>query len=376
MRELMTFPTNELLEEHEVVVSITQLIESTPFEIDKKQIQFQNLVKEVKSELTKNYSEEVMKKIMDQLKPFMENHDGFWRSVSGSLAFYATPKELYYYRLSVPVANYATVSKKPLVLPLIENFQFISDYHLLCLNHDHIKLFRGRQTKIEEIELPEEAPTTIDIALGDNEFTGGELNVDSYNGGPIGGMHHGHNEKSHEVQIDQVNYFRAVDKYILENFTKKEGLPLLVFGLPENLADFYRLSKNPDLSEEKIEASPAQLSNNEIEEKTAKIVKETIDKRFNAMRNQFTETTPEFKLGAQYGDLAFSSVEGKIDYLLLEKGYEVKGYIDENGRYHEGSEDLYVNQLAQNVLGAKGKVYVLDNERMPASEGLAAVLRY
>ncbi|GEK91547.1 baeRF6 domain-containing protein [Alkalibacterium kapii] len=375
MKELFTFPTDELLEEKEVVVSISLNSESNSFETEANQIQFQNLLKEAKEKLCEKYDEKFCESLLEKVDGLRENTD-FWRKMTESVVIYITPQNVYFYRLSVPISTGTVVSDQPYILPLITNFQYISYYHLLCLNHDKFRLFNGRGSKVQEVELPDDAPTTLTEALGD-ELTGGKLNVGSYGDGAGQGMFHGHNEKSGEVEIDQINYFRVVDKYIYDNFSKPTELPLVLFALPENIADFEKISKNEFLDETKVEASPAQLSNQEIQDKTSEVVDEIVNRRYHSLVKRYEETTPEYKLDAQYNDLAMASIQGKIDTLLLENHYQVRGRIDENGQYHEGTEmNIYVNQLVHNVLKANGKVYVLEKASMPSDTGIAALLRF
>ncbi|HAJ69749.1 MAG TPA: hypothetical protein DCO62_00760 [Alkalibacterium sp.] len=375
MKELFTFPTDELLQEKEVVVSISLNSESNSFDTEANQIQFQNLLKEAREKLCEKYDEKFCETLLDKVEGLRNNTD-FWRKITESVVIYITPQDVYFYRLSVSINTGTVVSDQPYILPLISNFQYVSYYHLLCLNHDKFRLFNGRGDKAQEIDLPEDAPKTLTDALGD-ELTGGELNVADYAGGAGTGMFHGHNEKSNEVEIDQVNYFRIVDKYVHENFSKPTELPLVLFALPENIADFEKISKNEFLDETKVEASPAQLSNNDIQDKTSKVVNEIVNKRYKSLVERYEETTPEYKLGAQYNDLAMASVQGKIDTLLLENHYQVHGRIDENGQYHEGTEtNIYVNQLVHNVLKTNGKVYVLEKASMPSDTGIAATLRF
>lgn len=377
MQELLTFPTDELLKEYEVVVSISLNNESNAVEIEANQIQFQNLLKEAKTKLCELYDEKYCNTLLEKVKPLVD-HSDFWRQMTQSVVFYVTPDEVYYYRLSVPIHTGTVVAEQPYVLPLIANFQYVSYYHLLALNHDKFSLYNGRRNKLQEIDLPEEAPDTLTKALGD-ELTGGELNVGSYNGseGNSGGVFHGHNEKSNEVEIDQENYFRKVDKYVYEHYSKPTELPLVLFALPKNIADFERLSKNEYLDETRIEASPSQLSFNEIQSHTSEVVDEIINRRYKKLVEKFNETTPEYRLEAQYNDLGMASIQGKIDVLLIEDDYQVHGELDENGQYQESTETKkYVNQLVHNVLKTKGDVYVLEKASMPSDTGIAATLRF
>ncbi|WP_028273776.1 hypothetical protein [Atopococcus tabaci] len=375
MQELLTFPTEELYQENQVYLTICQETHSTPINSDRDRIQFDNLLKEAEEKVCNKYDEKLCEQLLAQIKDLRDQPD-FWGVGDGSYVIYATPEEVYYYRLDIPVKDEVMVGDKPNVLPLIENFQYVTYYHLLALTKEKFKLFNGRRYSLEEIDLSqdEDAPTDLNKALGD-ELTGGELNSAGYGAGG-GHVYHGHNETNAEKEIDMENYFRVVDKYVWEHYSKPTELPLVVFALPENQAEFRKLSKNKYLDEVTIEHSPAQASNKEIQEKTAETIREIVDKRHRDLIARFEETAPKFKLDAQYEDLAFSSVQGKIDYLLVEKGYEVPGSIDENGQYTEGPVDGYVNQLAWNVLRANGKVYVLETEDMPSSVHIAAVLRY
>lgn len=377
MQELFTFPTKELLEEFEVVVSISLNSESNNIEFEANQIQFQNLLKEAKGKLSEKYDEKKTNAFLEKVQGLVD-HTDFWRRMSQSAVFYITPNHVYFYRLSIPIHSGTVVSNQPYVLPLIANFQYVSYYHLLAINHDKFSLYNGRRNKLQQIDLPEDAPDTLMKALG-NEFSGGEINVADSSGGDGGlGVIHGHNEMSDEKQIDQVNYFRAVDSYVYENYSKATGLPLVLFALTQNISDYDKLSKNEFLDKDtRIEASASQLSFNDIQDKTSEVVDDIINRRYKKLVDKFKETTPEFRLEAQYNDLAMASIQGKIDTLLLEDNYQVNGTIDENGQYKEGPEtNLYVNQLVHNVLNTNGNVYVLENATMPSDAGIAATLRF
>lgn len=375
MKELFAFPTDEIMKSDEVYLSISLNAQANAFETEANQIQFQNLLKEAKEKICDVYDEKTCDTFLEQIKD-LRNDSDFWRRASESIVFYVTQTEAFFYRLGAPVKNEVVLSEQAYVLPLIPNFQYVSYYHLLGLNHDKFTLYNGRGAQLQEIPLPEDAPTDLEKALG-KELTGGELNTADYNGSVGQGMFHGHNEKSNEVQIDQNNYFRAVDKYVYENYSKPTELPLVLFALPENISDFEKISKNPHLDETKVEGSTAQLSSAQIQDKASEVVTEIIDRRYKALVEKFNETTPEFRLEAQYNDLAMASIQGKIDTLLIEDHYQVHGVIDENGQYKEGAEiNAYVNQLVQNVLKTNGKVYILDKASMPSDTGIAATLRF
>ena len=377
MQELLTFPTVELKQETAVCATFMMEVEKSPFLADKDLIQFQNLVKEAKKRVLEENEEDVWKKMYDQIEN-LDKRQEFWRERSGGIVIYLSPDYCYYYTIGTDIENAVIVSKKPNILPVVEDFQFLNHYQLLCLNADSFKLFNGRGYTLQEIELPEDAPDTLTKALGD-ELTGGELNVTGRGGTSRGqaiGMFHGHNEKSREVEIDQTNYFRAVDNYVYSHYSKETELPLVLFALPENQSVFRELSNNRFLSEECVEKSSAQLNNQQIEEEAKNVATEVVQKRHKKLLEDFQETPPSLRLESQFSDLAMASVEGRIDYLMIEDEYNVKGRIDENGEYREGPENNYLNDLAWNVIQTNGRVYILDRMDMPSSESILAGLRY
>lgn len=377
MQELLTFPTDELKHQKETTATLTIDVQVSPFNAEKDMIQFGHLLKEAKERVLEDAGEEVWAKMSKQID-HLEKKSDFWRNHSGGMIFYLTADECYYYQLSSEVGHSCFVSDQPNVLPLLREFQFVNHFQLLCLNNDGFQLFNGRGAKIEKIELEEDTPDTLTKALG-TELTGGELNVGSYGGAQTAGgvgMFHGHNEKSREVEIDQENYFRIVDEYIYEHFSKVTTLPLVLFALPENETVFRKLSINQFLSEESIKKSPVSLTDQEIESETDALTKQVTEKRLRKLLETFEETIPSLRLEAQHQDLAMASVEGRIDYVMIEQNTVVKGMIDENGQFESGPRNDFLNQLAWNVLNANGRVYVLDRMEMPSSETILAGLRY
>lgn len=242
MQELLTFPTEELYQENQVYLTICQETYSTPINSDRDRIQFDNLLKEAEEKVCNKYDEKLCEQLLAQIKD-LRNQPDFWGVGDGSYVIYATPEEVYYYRLDIPVKDEVMVGDKPNVLPLIENFQYVTYYQLLALTREKFKLFNGRRYSLEEIDLSqdEDAPTDMNKALGD-ELTRGDQNLSGH-GATVGsgGVFHGQNDTNAEKEIDMENYFRVVDKYVWDHYSKPTELPLVVFALPENQAEF-RLS--------------------------------------------------------------------------------------------------------------------------------------
>lgn len=370
MKQLSKFPNEELLRAEGPFVTIYQSVELSPPNAEAEQLKFKNQVKNAQTQVKNECVGPTCEGLLNQLDQ-VPNDKRFWSVNKGSVAFFFTPSETYYYRLQTQLKDLIEFGERPTILPIIEEFQYIENYYLLCLSNREFKLYRGILDRVEAVDLPEDAPTTLEIALGDEITRGKQLNT----GGPSGVIH-GVNEKSDELDIDQENYYRAVDKYVFENYSRPQQLPLVLFALPENQAVFRNLTKNNFLRENKIEASSAQLNENEIQKEVNKLINQLLTERHSEIIQRYEETTPQYKLGDQYQDLTSASLEGRIELLFIEKDAEIKGSIDENGQLgYEGNEN-FLNQLALNVLATGGKVYVLDRAQMPGLKDVAAILRY
>lgn len=370
MKQLSKFPNEELLNAQGPFVTIYQSVEMTPPNTESEQIKFKNQVKNAKEQVKHECTGATCDGLLAQLDS-VPNDKGFWSVNRGSVAFFFTPDETYYYRVNTPLNDMVDFGNHPNVLALVEEFQYIENYYLLCLNNHDFKLYRGILDRVEPVDLAEDAPNTLEKALGDELVRGSQLN----SGGGSGSVH-SMNEKSDELDIDQENFYRVVDKYVFEHYSRPEQLPLVLFALTENQAAFRNISKNNFLRDNRIEASPAQLNDKDIQKEVEKLIKQLLTQRHSETINRYEETTPQYKLGDQYQDLTMASLEGRIESLFIEKNADIKGTIDEDGQLKQGEEGNFLNQLALNVMNTKGKVYVLDRAQMPGLKDVAAILRY
>lgn len=375
MIKLTAFPAKELEQVDKLFVTIALELHATSLSSDKDRIQLNNLLEEAKKKIDAECKKDEAKQLLEQIDR-AKLDDVELVTYRGGLALYITEEEVYYYHLGIPVANLVTVGKAPNLTPIIENYQYTNQYHVLILNREDIRLFEGDATSVKEIAFDDEdAPKTLNDALG-NELTGRSGNSGAY--GATGGGeqgYHGHNETSHEKDIDRENYFRIVDNYIHDNYSSALDLPLILYALSENQAVFRELSKNSYLVEEGIEESGANANFNTIQEKALSKNIEIVKKEQETMFNRFRETTPKFRIDNQLDDLSMSAVEGRIEELLVNKGFTQKGTITDSGSYEEDDRD-FVKQLITKVTVAKGKVYIVPDDDMPEGINLSARLRY
>lgn len=160
-----------------------------------------------------------------------------------------------------------TISKYPDLLSILRE-QPNKMYYLLALEETSFRLFKIVDKTVAPVKLDADAPTDLVETLG-SEKRGGELNLIGQGGSTT---FHGHNETSKEKQIDLERYYREINKYLVE--TIDLTVPIVLMGLPKNLALFKRISEKLSLSEIQISKSPTDLTNAQIEKTTSNEISE------------------------------------------------------------------------------------------------------
>ncbi|WP_086348164.1 hypothetical protein [Candidatus Enterococcus clewellii] len=343
-------------------------------DISKDILAFKNLAKAAKIRFEKRFADfdwaPFQKKIND-----LEADAAFWRNTTKSITIIFTQDETFLYRLNVPVDNQYYVGKKPYLLGIIKDQQFTYDYYLLALNRDSMSLYLVEGPNVTAVTLPEDAPTDLVSALGD-ELTGGNLNYTTgsgsgYNGsGKEGVTYHGVSTKDEEVEIDWVNYYQAIDAYFKDTFENPKKLPIFLYALPENQTMFKKIAKNPYLNTNvAVSASPAQVSIKEI-----KLGAEKISQELEKLETDSYNELLDKKFVDQLVDIVPAASEGRLSHFFI----ATSNFVNETTEMSslEFDRRKLLNNTAYAVIQTGGKVFVLDQQAAPDEKSLAGILRY
>lgn len=336
-------------------------------DVEKDQIKFKNFAKESKRRFEKKFPDhdwQVIQKKVDQLLA----DASFWRSATTSVAVILTEKDLFIHRLSIRVDDQYYVGDRPYLLAIIKNAQFNYSYYLLALNRDSMKLYEAENKKLTEIELPEDAPTDIKKALGE-ELTGGSINF-SAGGSAENGAFHGVNSKDEEVEIDWINYYQAVYNFVRDFLSSRKKMPLYLFALPENQTVFKKVAKNSNYDASvAVSASPAQLSLKALQEGCGKIDEELAAKEIKEYNDLLNR-----KFVDQRVDIIQSAGLGKVSHLFIATSNLLDGFGEDPDLEYDRRQIL--NDISWDVIKNSGEVFILDQKDAPDEKSLVAVLRY
>ena len=346
-------------------------------------ILFKNLVKKLEESLRMNSSQREALQLLEQFNVLTDDRE-FWNHSLDGLAILAAKDFFRIYKLQHPVAKIAIVADSFHLKPLMRTLQSIDRYQVLGLNQQEIKLFEGNRDTLDEIELSPDVPRTLKEALGD-ELTDSYLNFRSPGGvrGSQTAVYHGHGGKKEEVAIDAERFFRAVDKGILEHYSRPSGLPLILAALTEHHHLFNKVSTNPFLLKESIDVHPDSLASiDELRERAWKLMEPSYLARQEALVEQYGNAKSRELACDDLKQVARAVAEGKVATLLIEDHHQVPGRLNETTGEIEFEDldhpeiDDVTDDLGALALKMGGQVVILPAEQMPTDTGIAAIYRY
>lgn len=343
-------------------------------------IRFRNLVRDIEESLGRRYADQEAEQLLAPLAALAKDED-FWTCTLDGLAVLAAPGLFRVYRLQRPVPELAVVADTFHTKPLLRILQSADRFQMLGLTRDRIRLFQGNRDAVDEVEPAPGVPRTLTDALGE-EVTDPRLTVSSYGGAQGPAMRHGHGGRKDQVELDAERFFREVDKAVTEQHSKPSKLPLLLVALSENQSVFRRVSRNPWLMADGVDANPDALSLDELRARAWKIVEPQYLSRLRTFVDRFQEARGKGLGTDDAAQAAEAGVTGRIEALLVEADRQLPGKIDTGTGAVQWDEledpevDDVLDDLAALAAEHGGDVVVVPAERMPTDTGLAAIYRY
>jgi hypothetical protein len=343
-------------------------------------IRFGNLVKEIEQSLRRRYGSQELEPLIDPFQALAAN-ESFWNCTLDGLAVLAAPGLFRVYRLQRPVPELAIVADSFHTKPLLRVLQSADRFQILGVTREKIRLFEGNRDAVDEVEPAPGVPRTLTDALGE-EVTDPRLTVSSYGGTQGPAMRHGHGGRKDQLELDAERFFRLVDRAITEQHSKPAKLPLLLVALGDNQAIFRRVSNNPWLMAEGIDANPDALSRDELRGLAWKAVEPHYLSRLRGFVDRFNEARGKGLGTDDAAQAAKAAVAGRVETLLVEADRQLPGRIDiatgalESAELADPDVDDVLDDLASLAARQGGEVIVVPAERMPTDTGLAAIYRY
>jgi hypothetical protein len=346
-------------------------------------IRYRNLLTEMENSLRQKYPTREVRTLLEKFQSLARDAN-FWKHRTDGLAILGSAETFQLFELQRPVKTLLVIADSFHTKPLLRALQAADRYQILGLNRHEAKLYEGNRDKLDEVELADAVPATIEEALG-AELTEPHTTVASYGMGAGGGglaMHHGHGQKKDEVETDNDRFFRAIDRAILAHHSRPTGLPLMLAALPEHHDLFHKVSHNPFLMSDGIMMNPDALDLDQLRAEAWRIVEPAYLHRLAKMSDDFQLARSRDLGSDNLAQIAEAATAGRVATLLIEDDRQIPGRIDRaTGQVQPADlSDLEVDDmlddLAEIALRMKGEVVVVPAERMPSKSGVAAIYRF
>jgi len=374
------FPDEIIYENTYPCISLYQPTHRYSPDNKKDPILYKDLLGKITHTLEKNYRKNNLESLLKPFYQIGEDKD-FWNNTLEGTAILCNPKRCIVYRLNTSVPALSLVSESFHIKPLIRFYQSMDRFHLLGLSQSDLVLYEGNKYGIEKIPFDPGTPTTIDEVLGD-EHPQSYLSHGSHGKTEGTAMYHGHGGKKDAIEDDIERFFRYVDRFILDNYSRKQNLPLILVSLAEHYGMFKKISQNPNLVPRIIKDSYKALDEDKMLDEALKIMEVLYKEKIEHIIESYKNAEASLQGSGDLEQVAMAAVEGKVDTILIGAEKMIPGKIDDmTGKIVYGDKkdpdfDDVLDDLAESVIKKKGKVLVLPGDDMPVSTGVAAIYRY
>lgn len=343
-------------------------------------IRFRNLVKTMEQSLRQKYPDREIEPLLAPYRALAEDNE-FWNNAFDGLAVLGAQGLFRIYRLQRTPVELAVVADSFHTKPLMRILQSADRYQILGVNRHEVRLFEGNRDQLDEIDLAAGVPRSLDEALHRDierdraTRTHGRVK-------PAMGLHGRGDVKQDAVDADTEHFFRAVDRAVLEHYSRPSGMPLLLAALPEHHHLFRKVSRNPHLAAEAIDVNPEALSIDALRQRAWQLVQPHYLERLAGLIDAFGAAKAKGQSTDNLAEATKAAVAGRIATLLLEADREIPGRIDVStgavtlDELDNPEVDDLLDDLGEYVLKSGGEVIVVPAERMPTTTGLAAIYRF
>ncbi len=361
-------------------VSIYQNTHKLSSEIEQDLISFKNHLKTVEGLLLNKYDDDVVEAILQPLRNLKEIKT-FWDNNTNAFALFASQKNYVVIRLNNDVIEKAIVADSFHKKPLIRHFQTGGAFDVLTINRESFALYTCTQDVCHKVEFEEGVPIKKEEVLGtlDEE---GYLSHASYNGASKEPMYHGHEDSRNVTEVDTERYFRYVDHFINDTYSKATNRPLVLWALPEHQGEFRKLSKNKYLLKEGINQSDKELTEEKVLSKAWEIIKPRYEEEMQQIVDRYQQAYAKGLASDNINEIGKKTIQGNVDTAIIAANRTIPGKLNSvdgtiiGGVIEDPTYDDVLDDLAEHIYHQGGSVYVLDDEDMPTDKGIVAIFRY
>jgi Bacterial archaeo-eukaryotic release factor family 3 len=321
-------------------------------------------------------------KVHELLKPAQQllDQEYLWQPQSDGLALFPTHDFFRHYSLPLRFPKLAVVTHSFHLKPLLRYFTCDSQFYLLALSQNQVRLFQGSRDGLNEI-FPKGMSVSLAESLGEEEpekilqFHPPALT------GRIRSMVFHDQVGEDEVRKYRLRrFFRWIDAS-LHDLLRGEHAPLVLAGA-EHLHPIYRsVNTYPHTAIEGIHGDPERVPLEELHKEAWTIVQPYYQRARRDAEELYWELTGTGKTTNRVSEAVVAAAHGRIATLFVQVNVESWGSFDPeqntltiHADAQPGDEDL-IELTALRTLATGGTVFALPQDQMPDISPVAAIFR-
>jgi len=305
----------------------------------------------------------------------------FWKRQSDGLAVFLSPDFFRCYRLPVEFRERVIVAERFHIKPILPLFSMGGRFFVIALSQNKLRLLQGARNCVSEMDtaaLPKNLAETVKYDVSEKQVRSQPA---ASAAGGRGASFHGHGGWTDESKDHLQRYLQQIDRG-LRGMLKDERAPLVFAGVEYIFSMYREINSYPQLLEKAITGNPEGLSNEELGKQAWNLVRPFYLKAQDEAVAQFRQSAGTGLASANIAEIVPAACHGRIGLLLVARGREQWGTFDPRTsrltlqeKPEKGAEDLLDLAAIQAFLNG-GTVYMIEPDRMPGREPIAALFRY
>jgi hypothetical protein len=347
------------------------------------QTRFENLVRRgtellISHGISSTEAEALMKPTHEML-----DETEFWRHQDHGLAHFVARDFRQTFRISFSPEELVMVGDRFHLKPLLRLLVGDGRFYVLAVSRNNVRLLQGTKHEVSAVDL-ETVPPSLAEAL---KFDDPEQQYRYHTSGSAAGgrpqaIFHGQGIGVDDAKENLLRYFRAIDRGLHE-FLRDKRDPLIFAGVEYYFPIYREANTYPYLMEDAITGSPDYVTNEQLLESAWKIVEPWFWREEEQEAERYRRWAGTGLTASDLSTIIPAAIQGRVESLILAMNQPQWGCVDSakqkvevHDRAQPGDEDL-VDCAAIETLLHGGRVFVVDPEKVPESNHLAAaVLRY